>query len=125
MLKTAAREKPALFAVYFLRLLRELINRSQMVILPKLLIDELVAVYNGADLAQHLRIAGIYPLITLCAQFISNIMNSIATRATDVYSEYFNQYFQIQTNDFSMTIDFEQTEDPAALDQLKKAKDEM
>lgn len=125
MLKTAAREKPALFAVYFLRLLRELINRSQMVILPKLLIDELVAVYNGAGAAEHLKIAAIYALITLIAQFVSNIMNSIAVRVTDVYSEYFNQYFQIQTNDFSMTIDFEQTEDPAALDQLKKAKDGM
>ena len=125
MLKTAAREKPMLFFVYFLRFIRELINRAQMIILPKLLIDELVAVYNGAELSEHLKIAAVYAGITVCCQMFSNILNSIANRFTDVYREYFNQYFQLQTNDFSMTIDFEQTEDPEALNQLRKAKEGM
>ena len=125
MLKTAAKEKPFLFFIYFLRLLRELINRAQAILLPKLLIDELVAVYNGAEFSEHLKIAATYAIITVCCQFLSNIMNSIAVRFIDVYQEYFNQYFQLQTNDFSMTIDFEQTEDPEALDQLKKAKEGM
>lgn len=125
MLKTAATQKPLLFLVYFIRLIIELIRKAQIVILPKLLLDELVAIYNGADVTERLKIAGLYAVITVFAQLFANILNGITGRMTSVYQEYFNEYFQLQTNDFSMSIDFEQTEDPEALNQLKKAKEGM
>ena len=125
MLKIAIKEKPWLFFAYFLSFVVDLLRKIQTIIIPKFLIDELVAIYNGEDVMVHVKQAVLYTIITLVLQFSSGIIEHIANRIKSNINEWFNLYFQIKVNEHAMKIDFEHTEDPAVLDQLHKAKDGM
>lgn len=125
MLKEAANNKPQLFVCYGLFLVAELLQKVQMIVLPKFIIDELVAIYNGADVELHLRNAITFVVAVLALQFSTNLIRAIANRVRDLCSEWFNEYFQVKACEKAMNVDFECTEDPKALNQLNKAKEGM
>lgn len=123
MLKNAAEKKPVLFFVYFLILIRDLLNKAQTVLLPKFLIDELVAVYNGESVEIHIKNAIIYAGLTILCSFIASFVDAVANRIRGLVSEWFDEYFSVQVTDAAMALDYELTEDPHSLDQLTKARD--
>ncbi len=125
MLQEAAQNKPQLFVCYALSLIVELLGKVQIILLPKFIIDELVMVYNGEDISAHLRNAIFYVALVLFIQLFANILRAIVNRVKDLCNEWFDEYFQVKVNAKSMSVDFECTEDPAALDQLNKAKEGM
>lgn len=123
MLKTAKEQKPILFFTYFLMFIAELLRKIQTVIIPKFLIDELVLIYNGDSINLHIEKALIFAAVTVALQFTASIIQALANRIQSLCDEFFNEYFQVKVNDLAMGLDYQLTEDPAALDQLNKAKD--
>ena len=125
MLKTAKEEKPLLFFTYFIDLVVEILRKIQIIVVPKFLIDELVAIYNGNGIEVHLKNAIIFASVVICIQFVAGVLNGLSNRLRSLCEEYFDEYFQVKVNDFAMTIDYQLTEDPEALNQLNKAKEGM
>ncbi|MCR4742195.1 MAG: ABC transporter ATP-binding protein/permease [Treponema sp.] len=123
MLKTAKENKPILFFAYFLQLLATLLQKVQIIIVPKFLIDELISIYNGQELSFHVKNAIIFAILAIGIQFIVNVINSLVSRIKSLCDEWFSEYFQVKVNDYAMALDFEHTEDPQALNQLNKAKE--
>lgn len=123
MLKTAWKEKPVLYAIYVELFLAEVIARMQVVLLPKFLLDELVAVVNGDSRSEHIRLAILYAGITIGLTLLTNLAISVCNNRKEVYAEWFNEYFEIVLADKVMGMDYEHTEDPDALDQVEKARE--
>lgn len=121
----AKEHKPELFVSYFLSLIAMLSKTIQGIIIPKFLIDELVKIYNGADISEHIKSAIFYVALEICILFLSNILEAIAKRIKSLCNEWFDEYFKREINNFSMKLDFELTEDPQTLDLLNKAKEGM
>lgn len=121
----AKEHKPELFVSYFLSLIAMLSKTIQGIIIPKFLIDELVKIYNGADISEHIKSAIFYVALEICILFLSNILEAIAKRIKSLCNEWFDEYFKREINNFSMKLDFEFTEDPSTLDLLNKAKEGM
>ena len=125
MLGEAAANKPQLFVCYFVFLVVEVLRKIQMIIIPKFIIDELVKVYNGESVQEHLSAIIFYIGLLLIIMFTANLLRSIADRVRGCAGEWFNEYFQVKINEQTMSLDYECTEDPAVLDQMNKAKEGM
>lgn len=123
MIKTAWREKPSLFGAYLGLFLAEFIGTMKRVLIPKLLIDELMLVIAGAALADHLRQIAFYAILIVGLQFLTTGLKVVMDSIKNALNEWFNEYFKIMLADHTMGMDFEHTEDPAALDQVNKAKE--
>ncbi|MGN0140730.1 MAG: ABC transporter ATP-binding protein [Roseburia sp.] len=123
MIKTAWREKPSLFGAYLGLFLAEFIGTMKRVLIPKLLIDELMLVIAGAALADHLRQIAFYAILIVGLQFLTTGLKAVMDSIKNALNEWFNEYFKIMLADYTMGMDFEHTEDPAALDQVNKAKE--
>lgn len=123
MLKIAWKEKPALYAVYVALFLAEVTARLQVILLPKFLLDELVAIVNGDSKSEHIRLAILYAGVTIGITLLTNLIISLCNMRKEVYVEWFNEYFEIVLADKVMGMDYEHTEDPDALDQLQKARE--
>ena len=125
MLKTVKREKPSLFFVYILKFASEFIPTMIDVILPKFLIDELVLIMGGVPVEAHLPKIILYTGLIIGITLFAKILKNLADQIIDVQREWFDQYFETELSRHTMTMDFEHTEDPEALDKLAKAKDGM
>ena len=125
MLKTVRREKPSLFLIYALQFVVQFVPQMVQIILPKFLIDELVLILGGAPAEEHLPKAAIYAGLIVGIGLISNLLQNLAFQLIDVIREWFNQYFETELSKHTMSMDFEHTENPEALDKLAKAKDGM
>lgn len=123
MLKTAWREKPSLFFSYLGLFFGEFVATMKKVLLPKLLIDELVLVVEGAALSAHLRQIVSYAALIVGLDFLVSLLKGFMEKIKNTLREWFDEYFQVTLADQAMKMDFEHTEDPAALDQLNKAKE--
>ncbi len=123
MVSVAWKEKPSLFAVYAILFVAQLIQKAQLVILPKFLIDELMMIVEGAPAEQHLTNVMLYVALICGSNLLANIMNNVAYQWRSVLEEWFNEYFEVRLADHTMQMDFEHTEDPEALDQLNRAKE--
>ncbi|MBR6535722.1 MAG: ABC transporter ATP-binding protein [Lachnospiraceae bacterium] len=123
MASVAWKERPSLFVVYGLLFVAQLIQKAQLVILPKFLIDELMLILGGAPAENHLRNVMIYVLLICGCNLLANVMNNVANQWRSVLQEWFNEYFEVRLAEHAMAMDFEHTEDPAALDQLNRAKE--
>ncbi len=123
MVSVAWKEKPSLFAVYTILFVAQLIQKAQLVILPKFLIDELMLIVGGAPAGQHLTNVMLYVALICGSNLLANIMNNVAYQWRSVLEEWFNEYFEVRLADHTMQMDFEHTEDPEALDQLNRAKE--
>ena len=123
MVSVAWKEKPSLFAVYAILFVAQLIQKAQLVILPKFLIDELMLIIGGGPAEQHLANVMLYVALICGSNLLANIMNNVAFQWRSVLEEWFNEYFEVRLADHTMQMDFEHTEDPEALDQLNRAKE--
>ena len=116
MLKTAWREKPSLFFSYLGLFFGEFVATMKKVLLPKLLIDELVLVVEGAALSAHLRQIVSYAALIVGLDFLVSLLKGFMEKIKNTLREWFDEYFQVMLADQAMKMDFEHTEDPAALD---------
>ena len=80
MLKTAKEEKPLLFFTYFIDLVVEILRKIQIIVVPKFLIDELVAIYNGNGIEVHLKNAIIFASVVICIQFCHSCNDYLVAR---------------------------------------------
>lgn len=123
MLKTAWKERPSLFLLYAAFFAGQCIQKVQIVVLPKFLLDELMLVLGGGAVSAHLRNAVLYVALIGGLNLFSNILTNIAGSVRSVWEEWFNEYFETMLAGHAMQMDFEHTEDPEALDQLSRAKE--
>ena len=123
MISTAWREKPSLFIVYGIQFAAQLIQKVQIVILPKFLMDELMLIIEGQSLEMHVKNVILYAAVICGLSLISNVMNNIVYQWRAVLEEWFNEYFETLLADHTMKMDFEHTEDPEVLDHLNRAKE--
>ncbi|MGN1135553.1 MAG: ABC transporter ATP-binding protein [Oscillospiraceae bacterium] len=123
MLKTVKREKPLLFWMYILKFAVEFVPTMFAIILPKFLIDELVLIIGGEPAENHLPKVMLYTGLIIGIDLIAKMLQSLSDQVIEVQREWFNQYFETKLSRHTMTMDFEHTEDPEALDKLAKAKD--
>lgn len=123
--KTAWRERPSVFLVYVMSFIAEFVDKMQNAIMAKFIIDELVLAISGGDISQHLTNSVIYAGIYIGVQLLTGIMRNAANQLESVHAEWFSEHIDIQLADHTMSMDFEHTEDPKALDALEKAQEGM
>lgn len=123
ILKLVWKKKPILFLIYFIQLVAEVSRTMLVVILPKYIIDYLMEVLQGTPYSEVkfklLLTLGILIGSHFLCSSIANLTHAIRTS----YGEWFNRHLEEELAHHAMTMDFEHTEDPAALDQLNKAKE--
>lgn len=121
--RVAISKKPTIFIVYIILFVAQIMQKIQIVILPKFLIDELVSGLNGAELSKCLfRITLIIGMICLLSLLASMII-SITIQCKSIFEEWFNEYFEALLAEHALSMDFELTENPAVLNQLNRAKE--
>ena len=118
LMKTARKEKPSLFLLYFLEIVNKIVQTFTNIIIPKLLIDELVG-------ARNVNILVTYVIFIVGINVLSQMLTNVVDCCKSILAEWFDEYFQRMIAAQAMDMDYEHTEDPAALDQLNKAKDGM
>ena len=123
MVSVAWKERPSLFVVYAILFVAQLIQKAQLVILPKFLIDELMLIIGGAPATEHLQNVVLYVALICGSNLLANVMSNVAYQWRSVLEEWFNEYFEVRLAEHTMQMDFEHTEDPDALDQLNRAKE--
>ncbi len=123
--RTAWKERPSVFIVYVMKFVSDFVSHMQNAIMAKFIIDELVLVISGGDVRQHIVNAALFAGIYIGVQLLTSVLGSAATQLESYYSEWFNEYIDIQLADQTMKMDFEHTEDPEALDALEKAQEGM
>lgn len=123
MIKTAWKEKPVLFVSYFGLFFGEFVNSIKKVLLPKFLIDELMLVINGGTVSEHINMLVLYTALIIVIEFGASVLGSCMRRIKISLNEWFNGYFEVMLASQAMSMDFEHTENPDALDQLNKAKE--
>ncbi len=121
--KTAWDEKRIVFLLYFIRLVGAVLGEFKLLLLPKLLVDEVVAISEGAALSQHLSNAILYIALTLGAELLSNVLQNIANSTLNYESVYLDRILTYRLSEKAMEMDFQYTEDPEVLDQRTKAQD--
>lgn len=125
MLRVAWREKPALFVSYLILFAGDTVAAMKNVLIPKLLLDELLLVTEGAPLSEHLRLIVLYAVLHVAIDALVRAANSVAERAKGEISQWFQEYCDMMIGEHAMKMDYEHTENPDALDQLNKAREGM
>ncbi len=123
MLKTAWKAKKSVFFIYLLDFIGMALGDLKLILLPKLIVDELVLIKGGAPASEHLSNIILYVGLTVVLEFISRVIQEGGARLKDYYSEWFDQHFQYILSEKSMEMDFQYTEDPEVLTQQNKAKE--
>ncbi len=123
MLRVAWKERPALFLVYLLLFVAELLLKAKDILLPKFLIDELMLIIGGAPLQEHLRMVALYVVLTIVVEIVAQSLENLSNLLLDIMKEWFSEFFEVQLSEQAMKMDFEHTEDPKVLDQMNKAKE--
>lgn len=118
------REKPQLIFIYIIMGLMEVASLTVNMIMPKFVIDELVAMTDG-DIQGHLSAAVMWALLFAAAVLVTKIIEAAGNSVHDVINEWFAEYIDIKLAERSMEMDFEHTENPDALDKLNKAQEGM
>lgn len=124
MLKLVWQKKPSLFIMYLLNIFVGFGYGIIDVIMPKFIIDEAAAVIGGGG-SEHIKKAALYIVLFVGLYMIFNTSSNIINQFTSVTKEWFDEYIDVQIGDHAMAMDFENTEDPEALDTLQKAKEGM
>lgn len=125
MLRAAWREKPALFASYLILFVGNVAVTMKNVLIPKLLLDELLLVTEGAALSEHLRLIVLYAVLHVAVDALVRATDSVGERTKGEISQWFQEYYDMMLGEHAMKMDYEHTENPDALDQLNKAREGM
>ncbi len=124
MLKLAWQKKPSLFVLFILSIFVGFGYEIISVIMPKFVIDEAAAIIGGGG-AEHIKTAALYICVFVGLNLFFSILSSIIRTRSNVTKEWFDEYIDVQIGDHAMAMDFENTENPEALDTLQKAKEGM
>lgn len=124
MVKLVWQKKPSLFVMYIFKIIIGFGTGLADVIMPKFVIDEAAAVIGGGG-EEHIGKAALYIGLFVGMNFLFNETNSIIIHLKNVAKEWFDEYIDVQIGDHAMAMDFENTENPEALDTLQKAKEGM
>lgn len=122
MFKMARKEAKGLVWMYVIKFIANALSELKTLLLPKLLVDELMLVIEGADFSEHARIIIIYVIITITAEFLSRVLENISNSHRNCYATSLNMYLEEELAEKAMKMDFQYTEDPKVLDQKEKAK---
>lgn len=125
MLRAAWREKPALFASYLILFVGQVAVTMKNILLPKLLLDELLLVTEGAALSEHLRLIALYAVLHVAVDALVRATDSVGERMKGEIDQWFQEYYDMMLGEHAMKMDYEHTENPDALDQLNKAREGM
>lgn len=123
MIKTAWKEKPSLFLLYGINLFADILDKVRTVLIPKFLLDELVLLLNGGNAGEHIKNAVMFAALTIGSQFAASMLRNGVNLLKQVQKEWFDEYFAVKLAGHAMTMDFEHTENPEALDQMNRAKE--
>lgn len=125
MLRAAWREKPALFASYLILFVGHVAVTMKYILIPKLLLDELLLVTEGAALSEHLWLIALYAVLHVAVDALVRATDSVGERTKGEISQWFQEYYDMMLGEHAMKMDYEHTENPDALDQLNKAREGM
>lgn len=121
-LSVAWKEKKSIFFFYILRFMGSALSELKVLLLPKLLIDEIVYIKDGAPLEEHIKAVVLYVALTVVAEFVSRLLSNIANSSITWYRTFFDRVLSARLCEKSITMDFQYTEDPKVLDQKQKAQ---
>lgn len=122
MLKSVSQEKPLLYFVYIISFLSQLLQKIQVVLLPKFLIDELVLIIEGESIKRHICLTFVYALVICGITLVTNIMNVWVGYHKSTLSEWFKEFFEKILTEKVMKMEYENMENPKMLDRLQRAK---
>lgn len=118
MFSTAAKKHPWFFVLETLKTLVQAAQPFLGVFVTPLLVDELCTSRNVRKLV-------IYAAILIVGEFVLLNLNERLNTTLQKYQERLDNHFTMQLGLHSMGLDFQLTEDKAALDQLEKARTGM
>lgn len=118
MFSTAGKKYPWFFVLEALKTLVQAAQPFLGVFMTPLLVDELCTTRNVRTLV-------LYTAILLGGEFVLQLVSQGLDTKLQKYQERLNNYFTMQLGQHSMNLDFQLTEDKAALDQLEKANTGM
>lgn len=115
---TAWKKYPWFFVLELLKTILETARPFLSILVMPLLVDELCTSRNIKTLA-------VYGTVLVAGEGVLLILNNFLNSALQKYQERLNNYFTMQIGMHSMNLDFQLTEDKAALDQMEKARTGM
>lgn len=118
MFSTAGKQYPWFFVLETLKTLVQVAQPFLGVFVTPLLVDELCT-------SRNVRTLIIYAAILIVGEFVLLNLSERLNATLQKYQERLNNYFTMQLGQHSMGLDFQLTEDKAALDQLEKAQTGM
>lgn len=118
MFSTAWKKYPWFFVLETLKTLVQTAQPFLGVFVTPLLVDELCTTRNVRTLI-------LYTAILVGGEFALQLLSQGLDTVLQKYQERLDNYFTMQLGQHSMNLDFQLTEDKAALDQLEKAKTGM
>ena len=101
------------------------ISKKRNIISSKYLVDEIAAIIGGGKAEEHIPTAIFCIALIVGVTLLAALINYLVNEIKNVYSEWFNEYFEVGLSEKVMKMDFEHTEDPDTLDQMNKAKEGM
>lgn len=110
--------QPIYFILVIINILVNALSPFINIIFPKLIIDEMMGSKNIKRLILLI-------VITILGNMIANIIKNSMTENMGKYEDLFDRYYKIKISDKTMTMDFENTEDPEVLEQASRAEDGM
>lgn len=117
------RIRPRIFFCYFLQFIALVVDKARFVLIPKFIFDEVMLLAKDAGNAEHLKNLAIFVAVAIGMTVFHNIINSIAIHVKAVDQLFIGQQLQLDISDKSISMDFEYTEDPKALDQMNRARE--
>ena len=118
LFSTAWKRYPRFFLLEGLKTLIETARPFLGIFITPLLVDELCT-------SRNLRTLALYAGILVVGESILQVVNDRLNMMLQKYQERLDNYFTMQISLHSMGLDFQLTEDKAALDQLEKARTGM
>lgn len=123
ILRVVWKERPSLLLVYMIMLVAQLLQKIQVVVIPKFLIDELMLIIGGASPDMHVKTIMFYVALICGMTLVGSVISNMANHWRNVLSEWFLEHFEILLAEHAMKMDFEYTEEPAVLEQINRAKE--
>lgn len=118
MFSTAARKHPWFFVLEACKTLVQAAQPFLGIFVTPLLVDELCT-------SRDVRKLIIYAAVLIAGEFVLLLLIESINLTLQRYQERLNNYFTMQLGQHTMGLDFQLTEDKAALDQLEKAQTGM
>lgn len=112
------RNKPVYFVYLFLGILLMAVQPFPNIIFPKLIIEEFLHGKSAELILKYVLI------LILCNWFISNMIHLLGSQ-NEKLNLWFQYHFEKKLTGRCMEMDFEHTENPDVLNQIRKARDGM